>query len=156
MEFAIAQFERERAENPNLTHAAFCNTNGLDHAFRTNMCRFMKDPKSLEEGCGSGKNQAHEIVKKSVIDDWNHDITTQYSEEDLFAKVPVKGVSKNRGWVTLLHTLAKKEFGQRVKNSTWSSWLSTKITKPCKAIYDKRAADANEESDDESYAGFDF
>ena len=140
----IAQYQRELEKDPNLTQTAFCNKFGLDDAFRTSMGEFLKNPQMLERGCGSGKKQATELVQKSETDDWNLGITNRYSKEELFAKV--------QGQKTLLHTLAKKEFSQRMKNEkTWSSWLSAKITLPCKAIYAKR-----EESDDESDAGIDL
>jgi hypothetical protein len=149
MKNAITDYNREKAEDPNLTHRAFCNTYNLDDGFRTNMIRFMKDPKSLDEGSRHGGNQPNELVQKSETDDWNHLMTTRYSKEELFAKV--------QGQKTLLNTLAKKEFGGRLGPKTeWAVWLSKKINKPCKAIYAKRAADANEESDDESDAGYDL
>ena len=139
---AIALYERELKMNPDLSHTAFCIKFGLDDGFRTSMCVFMKDPQLLDGGCGSGKNQATELVQKSETDTWNLDITARYSEAELFAKV---------GKITLLHTLAKEEFGGRM-GSGWKTWLSRKITAPCKAIYAKR----DEESNDKSVAGIDL
>ena len=157
MKLAIADWNREKANDPNLTHRAFCNTYNLDDGFRKKMGDYMKDPQLLEGGCGTGKNQATELVKKSDTDAFNLKYTTQYTEEEAFAKVPVEGGTRRNYWPTLLGTLAKEEFGGRLPRKTrWKQWLSSKITKPCKAIYDKRAADANEESDDESDAGYDL
>ena len=129
-------------ENPNLTVRAFCNTHGLDDAFRIALGKYVKDLQLLEGESGQGKNNPNEIVKKSVTDAWNLVITTQYSKEELFAKVPVEGVSNPSYYPTLLGTLAKKEFGQRIEEGKWKLWLSRKINKGCKAIYTKRAADA--------------
>ena len=140
----IAQYQQELKKDPNLTQTAFCNKFRLDDSYRVSMGKFINDPQLLEGGCGSGKNNPNELVQKSETNAFNVKYTTRYSKEELFAKV--------QGQQTLLHTLAKKEFGQRVKNSTWTTWMSTKINMPCKAIYAKRV----EESDDKSTAGIEL